>query len=573
MKKNLLRAFFLFVIILGIILFFIARRADRIVEPYVRSLLEQNKPMNHRIEYDQIRLNLVNRSIIVKDVRIFPDSSVVKDEHLWMEVSVNKIRLTNFKILKLLLHKKLSIGDFILLKPVAAVYLPSKTIHKDETEVVKDTIVKPKAPLLGSISLERVTLDGGSFSLFHKGVKLASSDDINFVAEQISLVKNKLDEPVGYSYGDVKVNLSDISLQFATGLYNMSLKHFALNKQDSSVVLKEFRMIPKYKKGEFEENLEFQNDRFDVRVGTLNIEGVGYRRLLNGQPLEISKIHIDELNADIYRDKNVRVDSNHFPQFYNESFLKINSPIRLDTLLVSNSIVKYGELAEGKEKAGEILLEDFKLHIFDLSNILTDSTPDPEMQVFINAMVMGEGSLNVELVLPLTGRLHDFKCSGSVGSMKLSPLNDMLEPSINMKFIKGDLNRMTFAFSANDNISSGWMEFLYQDLDIELLKKDPEKQWGFISLMANAVAVSNNPAPGKELKIVTVGYERNKYKGLINYVWKTIQSGMINTILPTKKHQINWKQAEKEKSNGTTTPEKNNKKKKDRSKKKKRKKK
>lgn len=568
MKKNLLRAFFLLVIILGIILFFIARRADRIVEPYVRSLLEQNKPMNHRIEYNKIRLNLVNRSIIVTDVRIYPDSSLVKDEHLQMKVSVDKIRLTNFKILKLLLHKKLSVGDLILVKPVAAMYLPLKTHHEDETEVVKDTVIKQKAPLLGSISLERVTLDGGTFSLFHKDVKIAGSDDINFVAEQISLVKNKLDEPIGYSYGDVKVNLSDINLDFETGLYNMSLEHFILNKQDSSVVLKGFRMIPKYNKGEFEENLEFQNDRFDVKIGIVNIEGIGYRRLLDGQPLEISKIHLDDLNADIYRDKNVRIDSNHFPQFYNESFLKINKPVRLDTVLVSNSVIKYGEVAEGKEKAGEILLEDFNLHVYDLSNILTDSIV-PEMHLFINAKVMGEGSLNAELVLPLTGRLHDFECSGSVGSMKLNPLNDMLEPSINMKFNKGDLNRMTFAFSANDNISSGWMEFLYQDLDIELLKKDPDKQWGFISRMANAVALSNNPAPGKELKIVTVGYERNKYKGLINYVWKTIQSGMINTILPTKKHQINWKQAEKEKRNGTSTPEKKNKKKKEKSKKKK----
>jgi len=85
------------------------------------------------------------------------------------------------------------------------------------------------------------------------------------------------------------------------------------------------------------------------------------------------------------------------------------------------------------------------------------------------------------------------------------------------------------------------MEFLYKDLDVALLKKDPDKERGFISALVNTVALSDNPAPGKDLKIVEIGYERDKNKGIINYLWKTIQSGMTRTILPQKKYQINRK--------------------------------
>jgi hypothetical protein len=117
----------------------------------------------------------------------------------------------------------------------------------------------------------------------------------------------------------------------------------------------------------------------------------------------------------------------------------------------------------------------------------------------------------------------------------------MLEPSINIKFNGGKVNRMTFSFDANDNVSKGWMEFLYQDLDVELLQKESGNAKGFLSSLANWVAVSNNPSPGKKLKIVEIGYERDKNKGIINYVWKTIQSGMVRTIVPLKKYQINRK--------------------------------
>ena len=119
------------------------------------------------------------------------------------------------------------------------------------------------------------------------------------------------------------------------------------------------------------------------------------------------------------------------------------------------------------------------------------------------------------------------------------------------------VDRMTFDFTADENTSKGWMEFLYSDLDVALVKKQSEKDknWGFVSLLANAVAVSNNPVKEKEVKIVEIGTERDKNKGLIGYIWKTIQSGMVRTIIPSNKYQINGKKEEKgqsqEKSNET----------------------
>jgi hypothetical protein len=95
------------------------------------------------------------------------------------------------------------------------------------------------------------------------------------------------------------------------------------------------------------------------------------------------------------------------------------------------------------------------------------------------------------------------------------------------------------------------MEFLYKDIDVSLVKKKPEKEWGFVSALANWVAVSNNPsAPEKDPKVVEIGFERDKNKGLINYVWKTIQSGMVRTILPTGKYTIKQKQVQEEQSKG-----------------------
>jgi uncharacterized protein YjeT (DUF2065 family) len=51
MKKKLWWAFVLLVIIGGLLLFLAARYTDRLIDPYIRSMLEEQKPMNHRIDY------------------------------------------------------------------------------------------------------------------------------------------------------------------------------------------------------------------------------------------------------------------------------------------------------------------------------------------------------------------------------------------------------------------------------------------------------------------------------------------------------------------------------------------
>jgi hypothetical protein len=191
MKKKLLWAFLLLVIIVGSILFFVGRYADRIIDPYVRSLLEEQKPMNHHIEYHRIRVNLIEHVIKIMDVRIYPDSSLAKDETIWFEIRVSTIKLTGFSIREMLFHKSMIIDDLVCIKPEVFVHLPVKPPDKIINDVKEDKKPESKAPLLTKISLERVMLTGGTFQLIQNDIILASSPDINFIAQQIKLGMNR----------------------------------------------------------------------------------------------------------------------------------------------------------------------------------------------------------------------------------------------------------------------------------------------------------------------------------------------------------------------------------------------
>ncbi len=547
--KKLIWILLLTLAALALILFILlGRYTDRVIDPYVRSLLEQTRPMNHRIDYKRIRVNLFEKFIVLRDVQMYPDSALTEND-LRIMVKVKQIRLTGFGIRAMLFDKKLNINEFVINNPEVIVYLPKKT-----SDVIEDVAQKkePKkgSPLLTQIFLDKIRLTGGSFQLIRDQVVIARSPDIQFLAEGIELEKNNAEEPIGFKYEDYTVTLQQIDFHTESSLYKFNLDHFEMRRRDRSITLEGLRFTPVDDKREFSGKLDYQNDRFDIYLGRLVLMHTGLMNLPEGKPFQITSLKIDSLDADIYRDKNVTFDFSRFPVFYNESFLKIELPLIIDTLVIAGSRIHYQELSEGRAAPGSILLEEFTARAYDLTNLVEADTAENNMHFFIEARVMGEGRLRAELILPLEGELRDFRCLGSVGAMHLKPLNDMLEPAINIRIEGGLLDRMTFDFTATDNQSKGWMEFLYHDLDVVLLKKEgdekkskdkkgkEEKERGFISFVANQVAHSNNPPPGKPVRVVEIGYERDKNKGIINYIWKTIQSGLVRTIVPSSKYLI-----------------------------------
>jgi hypothetical protein len=76
------------------------------------------------------------------------------------------------------------------------------------------------------------------------------------------------------------------------------------------------------------------------------------------------------------------------------------------------------------------------------------------------------------------------------------------------------------------------MEFVYQDLEAEVFKHKNTEKSGFLSWSVNNLIHKSNPRNNGELKEAVMNFERVEYKGFGNFLWKTIQSGIVNSIAP-----------------------------------------
>jgi hypothetical protein len=229
-KKLLLYGVLPLLVIIIAIIIFLGRYTDQVLDPYIRSLLEETKPMGHKIEYKKIRVNLFKGDIIIKDVKISPDTSL-SEGRVKIEIECSAIRLTDFKIWKLLFHKSLIIGDLIIADPNVRMILPLM-VEDAINEVKERQAPKPRKQLLKEILLDKIIISGGFFKLFRGDSLLASSEDINFLAQSINLKRNSLEEPIGYTFGDIRLSLRNVDLYAESGLYDMKLGLFEASKKD-----------------------------------------------------------------------------------------------------------------------------------------------------------------------------------------------------------------------------------------------------------------------------------------------------------------------------------------------------
>jgi len=76
------------------------------------------------------------------------------------------------------------------------------------------------------------------------------------------------------------------------------------------------------------------------------------------------------------------------------------------------------------------------------------------------------------------------------------------------------------------------MKFAYHDLEAEVFQQKNTDKNNFLSWSVNNLIHKSNPGKNGELREATMSFERVIYKGFTNFLWKTLQNGLVNSMAP-----------------------------------------
>ncbi|PLX02090.1 MAG: hypothetical protein C0595_12220 [Marinilabiliales bacterium] len=518
-----------------------------------------NKSSGIFIDIGKLKINVFSSTLIFKDVEIRPDSASVIlfntgkfNKPSQKEFFISDIRVKGYSIVKLLFHKeieikKILISDASLLIRQTKNYIEDKNIQQEKSLTISDSINIPmlKNGKLGTIDLNNFKLNVINIDRKDTVFKY-NSEHIDIEGIEVAQ-KNEGDEYSKFDTKNLQIIMSNQNIDLRNERYLISFSSFLYSNADSSIELRNFTYKPKVEMKKLAASYKFDKEVLDIEATSLNMVGVKLGKFLNEGLFDLDEMVFESPKIKIFKDKNNPPDYDRNPLFPQQILKQLKEDINIDKIYIKDGYFSYSELSPKSTMAVFVDMTDLNADIQGVTSLEDSISSDKKLWIDVNAKLNGIAAMNLQIMMPYNSSVDTFYFSGGLGTCNLVPFNKALYPATGIKFKNGDLTQLTFSVKASPKRSEGQLLMLYDNLEAEVTKLSDHETDKTLSWLANLVLPSSNPSKRGRVKTAKIEFERVSYKGFGNLLWKSVQSGLVNTISPIGKTMVNRKNKKKRK--------------------------
>ena len=332
---------------------------------------------------------------------------------------------------------------------------------------------------------------------------------------------------------EAEVAIDRFSLQSSDGRYQYFFKNIWINSLQKQLKVNSLNVVPFALEKEFANKFKFQTDRYDVQLSGILLKDIDMNNLLDKQ-LTASELVVNNASAKIYRDlhKPLKKTSN-VGEYLSQLLLKFGQPVNIAKGTVKDAFVQYRENEFLSDSIGVVSFLHSSFSISNMTNIPAAIQKNNQLTLAFDTKVFGQIPLHGDFKFILNSNNGDFFVNGHTPGFDPMILNRVSVPMALIKINQGKINSIDFNFTGTNTNAKGKFVMKYEDLKVDLLKRDKNtkavKKRGFASIAANLVVQNNNPGTSG-LRVVYPEYDRNIYKSFFNLVWKTVFTGMKESI-------------------------------------------
>lgn len=307
-------------------------------------------------------------------------------------------------------------------------------------------------------------------------------------------------------------------------LYKISLGAFTLNKQRGELFMNSFSVKPTLSEARFVASLKEQTDLYSVTLNRIRLIGLDVGRMITERSIIAETLSL-EPTIKVSCDRTVPpFTGSKIGNYPHQLIKKLEVPIFVKTVRLSNGYVSYTERASQSEKLGTVFFSKANGTVLNVTNIPSYIKQNKNLSLNAQASFLGVSKLTTKWALDLSRNDGAFVISGTGSGFNAATLNPLIEPLALASIKNGQIDGLTFSMTGNDNGSKGTCTLLYHDLKVSALKVDDEgdlKRKALISRLANLLVKDENPKNGETRSAIT-DVERDKTRSFFNLVWKGI---------------------------------------------------
>lgn len=549
MKKSTKISIYI-IISIGVIIGLIYLSSGLILKSILQKKIENQHVADiYKIKFKNAYFDIFNMGISITDLELSPDSteeiqSTYKYHKYIAHIKIKRAAITSFNLLLFIQEKQIDINKIRIIKPHLKLYKNKGFVNQKSPRQQKPDSLQKEAAI-DYISLEEILIKDLNLEYY---INSTERPDLSIKRINIALMNPVIDHKQFpqlnkvLTVDDIKMNLQGISFFDKKGFYDIKLENIIYDDENSSFTLNNLSISPLLSKKEFAKKSPFQIDRFDGDVKQIIINHIDIPLLLDKGVLAIEDISVENANFEIYRDKNYPFKTTNAPKMPQQAIRSIKQELEINSIDINNATIVYMETAEGVNKPGKIEFKNTTAHISDFGNT-KDWQSIKEMKIKVQTLVYGKGKLNAQFNFPLAS--NTFYFSGQLAKTQMSIFNEMTINAAGVKVKEGTIEKMSFDVVATSTKATGDLSLYYHDLRIALLKEEDEngqvKERKMLNFLANNLLVPvQNPNKKEQFYEAQIEFDRVKNKGVLNYLWKSVFSGIKDTFLKDHKEEQSY---------------------------------
>ncbi len=531
-----------------------------VIETKIRNSLNKQDTTNYHVELRKVNVNILSGNINLKDLKIIPDSVFIEhiiqggiEQSMAIELAIPTFRLAGINLYKAVTSQDININKILFKNAKFKLYVGNKS--KKETKADDDekfNIDSIYVKGIDGINIGKIEFSKCKFEIYDlvKEKVVIKNEELEFEIKDFYLIELEgVNDYFRLQLDNVKIELLKEKFMVPGGNYSLLFDRIYFNLSESILEFHKIEFKPTYAdKYELAKKLKFTSEIFDVTIKKIKVSSFDVERMVVDGVFAIDSINIEGMDLNILKDKRFPFDEDKRPKMPQHGLKNMRLPLYIGKIILKDSYMNYQERMETSSELMTVILADFNVQIHFITSIKDSINTGKPMLINLQSKFMKKTSLTAKFVLPLNSSVDTFYFSGHLASAELKEFNRASFPAIGVKFNSGHLNEISFSGSGNSRYSRGEMTMLYTNLDAEVVKKNQKDKSKFLSWAANTVIHTSNPGKNNKLRVAHMEAERVIYKGFGNIVWKTLKSGIVNTVKTTGKIKKAPKEKKKKES-------------------------
>lgn len=492
------------------------------IQKQLPKIILQNNTTPYHITYGKIKIDLFSATIYASNIVVTPKQKLKKsDTKIGIYSKIESITINNYKLWSFLFD------DIIKAKSITIDH-PKVILYKKDTKAInnaKSLRTEVLDPFHKIIIVSNIYLNKGSLAIIstQNNQAILSTQNISTVIEGIFIDDTTLKNKIPFSYDKYVLNCD--SLYYKPNEF-YTIKAAEIRTNNHSLQIKDFSNLPEYSRKKFVQKIPKEKDLFTIKAKSFAINNMDWGFKNDVFFFNANAIILDDLNANIYRNKLPEDDLSKKP-LYSTLLRKIPFPMKIDTFLIRDSKLVYEEEIDFEKGPSILTFEHFNLkanHIrsgYGLKKAV-------DLDIKINCLFMKDSPLKVHWTFDILDPKDGFNIKGNIENFNVKALSRFTRPYINTSFT-GIFKSFDFDITGNDKRATGNARLAYDDLKVTFYKKNnPDKKAKLKTALVNLIVKKDSDGKTKKAKIEL---DRIQEKSFYNFLWRSIAEFLKDILI------------------------------------------